>query len=61
MARIIFHRLKEAIVENLPLDYDDTTLRIIENIDVIWLKGRSKWRIFWRCSRTWIFACTSWL
>lgn len=34
------------IVDRLPLNYDDTTLRTIENIDVLWLKGRSIIRAF---------------
>ena len=29
------------ILETLPLNYDDTTLRTIENIDVLWLKGEA--------------------
>lgn len=35
-----------AFLEALPLNYDDTTLRTIEQIDVIWLKGRSMARAF---------------
>jgi len=34
------------ILERLPLNYDDTTLRTIEQIDVLWLKGRSIKRAF---------------
>jgi hypothetical protein len=34
------------LLETLPLNYDDTTLRTIEQIDVIWLKGRSIRRAF---------------
>ena len=30
-----------AFLDALPLNYDDTTLKTIEQIDVIWLKGRS--------------------
>ena len=30
----------------LPLNYDDTTLRTVEQIDVLWLKGRSMARAF---------------
>ena len=30
----------------MPLNYDDTTLRTIEQIDVLWLKGRSIRRAF---------------
>jgi hypothetical protein len=36
----------EALLERLPLNYDDTTLRTIEQIDVIWLRGRSIVRAF---------------
>ena len=32
--------------DNLPVNYDETTLRTIEQIDVIWLKGRSMARAF---------------
>jgi hypothetical protein len=35
-----------AFLANLPLNYDDTTLRTIENIDVLWLKGRAMARAF---------------
>ena len=34
------------LLEALPLNYDETTLRTIEQIDVIWLKGRSISRAF---------------
>lgn len=34
------------LVEVLPLNYDDATLRTIEQIDVLWLKGRSIVRAF---------------
>ncbi len=34
------------ILEMLPLNYDETTLKTIEQIDVIWLKGRSIVRAF---------------
>jgi predicted RNA-binding protein len=33
-------------LEVLPLNYDDTTLRTIEQIDVLWLKGRAIARAF---------------
>lgn len=35
-----------AILERLPLNYDETTLKTIEQIDVLWLKGRSIKRAF---------------
>lgn len=38
--------VKAALLETLPLNYDTTTLRTIENIDVLWLKGRSMARAF---------------
>lgn len=34
------------VLERLPLNYDETTLRTIEQIDVLWLKGRSIVRAF---------------
>lgn len=34
------------LLPRLPLNYDDTTLRTIENIDVLWLKRRSIFRAF---------------
>ena len=34
------------LLEMLPLNYDDTTLRTIEQIDVIWLRGRAITRAF---------------
>jgi hypothetical protein len=36
----------QILLERLPLSYDDTTLRTIEQIDVIWLRGRSIVRAF---------------
>jgi hypothetical protein len=47
--RVLEHvpeRQRSAFLDALPLNYDDTTLRTIENIDVIWLKGRSMSRAF---------------
>ncbi len=38
--------MHKAFIELLPLNYDDTTLKTIEQIDVIWLKGRSMARAF---------------
>src|SRR5204863_5952004 len=32
--------------ERLPLNYDETTLKTIEQIDVLWLRGRSIRRAF---------------
>lgn len=37
---------QEALIDILPLNYDDATLRTIEQIDVIWLKKRSMARAF---------------
>ncbi len=34
------------VAERLPLSYDDVTLSTIENIDVLWLRGRSIVRAF---------------
>jgi hypothetical protein len=36
----------KTLLENLPLNYDDVTLKTIENIDVLWIKGRSIIRAF---------------
>jgi hypothetical protein len=35
-----------ALLDKLPLNYDETTLRTIENIDMLWVKGRSIVRAF---------------
>lgn len=35
-----------SILERLPLNYDDATLKTIEQIDVLWLRGRSIIRAF---------------
>ncbi|BCA55954.1 hypothetical protein W02_30940 [Nitrospira sp. KM1] len=44
----VLKELKDAgqVLERLPLNYDDTTLRTIEQIDVLWLRGRSIVRAF---------------
>jgi hypothetical protein len=34
------------LLDSLPLNYDDTTLETIEQIDVLWLKGRAIQRAF---------------
>jgi len=34
------------LLEQLPLNYDDKTLKTIENIDVLWIRGRSIVRAF---------------
>lgn len=36
----------DILLETLPLNYDDTTLKTIENIDVLWVKRRSIVRAF---------------
>jgi hypothetical protein len=38
--------LSKNLLERLPLNYDDVTLKTIENIDVIWLQRRSMRRAF---------------
>ncbi len=38
--------ISKTFLEILPLNYDDATLSTIEQIDVIWLKGRSMARAF---------------
>ncbi len=37
---------RAGFLDLLPLNYDDTTLKTVEQIDVIWLKGRSMARAF---------------
>lgn len=39
-------KYQKAISENLPLNYDSTTLDTIRRIDVLWLRGRSIVRAF---------------
>jgi len=34
------------LIDSLPLNYDETTIKTIEQIDVIWLKGRAIQRAF---------------
>lgn len=41
-----WHPKTSCILESLPLNYDDATLKTIENIDVLWIKGRSIIRAF---------------
>lgn len=36
----------KCLLEQLPLNYDDATLKTIENIDVLWIRGRSIVRAF---------------
>lgn len=38
--------MHQAFLDVLPLNYDDNTLRTVEQIDVIWMKGRSMARAF---------------
>jgi len=38
--------IDKALLDRLPLNYDDVTLRTIEQIDVLWLRGRSIVRAF---------------
>ena len=40
------NEIVDAFLDVLPLNYDDTTLRTIEQIDILWLKGRSIARAF---------------
>ena len=37
---------EQKLIDRLPLNYDDTTLKTIEQIDVLWLRGRSILRAF---------------
>ena len=43
---LVQNNYKPAFLEDLPLNYDETTLDTIEQIDVLWLKGRSIARAF---------------
>jgi predicted RNA-binding protein len=36
----------DSVLDKLPLNYDDTTLKTIEQIDVLWLRGRTIVRAF---------------
>ena len=48
-ARVLEHiptSMQQQFMNQLPLNYDDTTLRTVEQIDVLWLKGRSMARAF---------------
>jgi hypothetical protein len=40
------HHSPDHLLDRLPLNYDDATLGTIENIDVLWLQGRSIARAF---------------
>jgi hypothetical protein len=35
-----------ALLDSLPLNYDETTIRTMEQIDVLWLRGRAIQRAF---------------
>jgi predicted RNA-binding protein len=43
---IVYPDLEADLLNQLPLNYDETTLTTIENIDLLWLKGRSIMRAF---------------
>ena len=43
---IVMEKVRGAFLEDLPLNYDQATLDTIEQIDVIWLKGRAIARAF---------------
>lgn len=48
-ARVLEHipsTMHEKFLDSLPLNYNDTTIRTVEQIDVLWLKGRSMARAF---------------
>ena len=44
--QLVPESMHEKFIELLPLNYDETTLRTVEQIDVLWLKGRSMARAF---------------
>lgn len=37
---------EKTLLDVLPLNYDDASLKTIENIDVLWIRGRSIVRAF---------------
>jgi len=39
-------RIESSVLDRLPLNYDDVTLKTVEQIDVLWLRGRSIVRAF---------------
>lgn len=41
-----WHPKSACLLEVLPLNYDDATLKTIENIDILWIRGRSIIRAF---------------
>ena len=43
---ILLPELHDQVLSELPLNYDDNTLRTIEQIDVLWLKGRAMAQAF---------------
>lgn len=43
---LVPNSMHERFLNLLPLNYDDTTLRTVEQIDVLWLSGRSMARAF---------------
>jgi len=46
VSELLHAREQTALLQDLPLNYDNTTLYTIELIDVLWLKGRSIVRAF---------------
>ncbi|GAB4303909.1 MAG: hypothetical protein Kow0068_26010 [Marinilabiliales bacterium] len=42
----VWKQNSDVLLEELPLVFDDTTLKTIKNIDVLWIKGRSIVRAF---------------
>jgi hypothetical protein len=43
---LVSEKYQETFLEDLPLNYDQATLDTVEQIDVLWLKGRSMARAF---------------
>lgn len=46
VSALVAETTKSALLDRLPLNHDDVTLRTIEQIVVIWLKGRAMARAF---------------
>jgi hypothetical protein len=46
VSELLQAREHEALLHDLPLNFDDTTMYTIEQIDVLWLRGRAIYRAF---------------
>jgi hypothetical protein len=46
VSELLQPREQAALLQDLPLNFDDTTMYTIEQIDVLWLRGRAIYRAF---------------